>query len=79
MKYAHNLFLPKNTKFNGRSEQVKRRIKRKSPEVFSGVFGRCKKMSAKFELKPNIQPAFRKKRKVLLASLNQIGGELNNL
>ena len=36
-------------------------------------------MSAKFELKPNIQPVFKKKRNVSFTSLNQIDEELNKL
>ena len=47
------------------------------PEVFSGGFGRYKKMSAKFELKPNIKPVFKKKRNVPFALFNQIDEELN--
>ena len=49
------------------------------PEVVSGGLDRCKKMSGKFGLKPNIQPVFKKKRTVLFASLNQINEELNRL
>ena len=36
-------------------------------------------MTAKFELKPNIQPVFKKKRNVPFESLNQIDEELDRL
>ena len=48
------------------------------PEVFSGGFGRWKKISAKFKLKANIQ-SLKKKRNVSFASLNQFDEELNSL
>ena len=49
------------------------------PEVFSGCFGRWKKMSAELELNENAAPLFKPKRSVPLAALNQINEELDIL
>ena len=38
----------------GEEDKLKEELKGTFPEVFSGGVGRCKKMSAKFELKPYI-------------------------
>ena len=54
-------------------------LKETFPEVFSGALGRCNKMMAKFKLKDDIQPVFKKKRNVPLASLPQINEKLNRL
>ena len=58
---------------------VKRELREKFPEVFSGGLGRCTKMVASFELKENAQPVFRKKRSVPFASLEKIDQELDRM
>ena len=59
-------------------DKLKEELKGTFLEVFPGGLGWCKQ-SAKFELKPNIQSVFKKKRNVSIASLNQIDEELNRL
>lgn len=44
------------------SEKLKKELKETYPDVFSGGLGKCTKVVAKFETKPNQQPIFRKKR-----------------
>ena len=39
-------------------------MKIKFSEVFSGGLGRCNKIKAKFQLKENIKPVFKKNRNV---------------
>ena len=47
-------FLPKIQNLTANADN--KRIRGTFSEVFSDGFSRCKKMSDKFELKPNIQP-----------------------
>lgn len=42
-------------------QSLKEELKSKFPDIFSGELGKCKKMKAKFNLKENIQPVFKKK------------------
>ena len=49
------------------------------PEVFSVGLGKCSRIRAKFELKENTRPIFRKKRNVLFAATEEINKELNQL
>ena len=49
------------------------------PEVFSAGLGKCTKIKAKFELKENTRPIFRKKRNVLFAATEKINQELDRL
>ena len=49
------------------------------PEVFSAGLGKCTKIKAKFELKENIRPIFRKKRNVPFAATEEINKELDRL
>ena len=58
-------------------ESLKKELKIKFSEVFSGGFGRCNKMKAKFELKENVRPVFKKKRNVPFALLKQINDEFD--
>ena len=60
-------------------DKLKEELKGTFPEVFPSGLGRYKKTFAKFELKPNIEPVFKKKRNVPFALLNQIDEELNRL
>ena len=48
---------------NVEAEKLKRELKENFPDVFSGGLGRCKKAVAKFQVKANEQPVFRKKKK----------------
>lgn len=61
------------------NEEGLKELKTQSPEVFTGGLGRCKKITAKFELKENVQPVFKKKRNVSFASLKQIDDQLDRL
>ena len=48
-------------------EKIKMELKGNFPEVFSVGLGKCTKVKAKFELKENTRPIFRKKRNVSFA------------
>ena len=61
------------------SEKLKKELKETFPEVFSVGLGRCKKMSAKFELNENIQPIFKKKEMCLSPRWKKINEKLDRL
>ena len=46
------------------AEKIKMELKGSFPKVFSAGLGKCTKIKAKFELKENTRPIFRKKRNV---------------
>ena len=50
------------------AEKIKMELKGSFPEVFSAGLGKCTKIKAKFELKDNTRPIFRKKRNVPFAA-----------
>ena len=52
-------------------------LKDSLPEVFSAGLGKCTKIKAKFELKENTRPIFRKKRNVPFAVTEEINKELD--
>ena len=54
------------------AEKIKIKLKGSFPEVFSVGLGKCTKTKAKFELKENICPIFRKKRNVPFAATKEI-------
>ena len=54
-------------------------LKGSFPEVFSAGLSKCTKIKAKFELKENTRPIFRKKRNVPFAATEEINKELNRL
>ena len=54
-------------------------LKGSFPEVFSAGLGKCTKIKAKFELKENTCPIFRKKRNVPIAATEEIDKELDQL
>ena len=54
-------------------------LKGSLPEEFSAGLGKCTKIKAKFELKENTQPIFRKKRNVPFAANEEINKELDRL
>ena len=49
-----NSFSQKIQNLTAEANKLEEELKGTFPEVFSGELGRCKKMSAKFEWKPNI-------------------------
>ena len=59
--------------FTNEADSLKKELKIKSSEVFSGCFGRYNKMKAKFEQKENLQQFSRKN--VPFAPLKQIVDE----
>ena len=48
--------------FYQRSRKFKKELKIRFSELFSGGLGRCSRIKAKFELKENIWPVFKKKK-----------------
>ena len=54
-------------------------LKGSFPEVFSAGLGKCTKIKAKFELKKNARPIFRKKRNVTFAATEEINKEQDRL
>ena len=54
-------------------------LKDSFPEVFSAGLGKCTKVKAKFELKENTHPIFRKKRNVPFTATEEMNKELNRL
>ena len=59
------------------AENIKMELKGSFPEVFSAGLGKCSKIKAKFELKENTRPIFRKKRNVPFAGTEEINKELD--
>ena len=59
--------------------KIKMELKGSFPEVFSAGFDKCTRIKAKFELKENTSPIFRKKRNVLFAATEEINKELDRL
>ena len=60
-------------------EKIKMELKGSFPEVFSAGIGKCTKIKAKFELKENTRPIFRKMRNVPFATTAEIYKELDRL
>ena len=61
------------------AEKIKMELKGSFPEVFSAGLGKCTKIKAKFELKENTRPIFRKKRNVPFAATEKINQALDRL
>ena len=61
------------------TENMIKDLKIKFPQVFSKALGICKKMEAKFEVKENAKPIFKRKRNVPFRVLEQIDKELEQL
>ena len=72
-------FCQKLENLNVEAEKLKEDLRIKFPEVFSNGLGRCTKISAKFEIKKDAKPVFKKKRNVPFASIEQINKELIRL
>ena len=61
------------------AEKIKMEQKGSFPEVFSADLGKFTKITAKFELKENTRPIFRKKRNVPFAATEEINKEVDRL
>ena len=61
------------------TENMIKDLKIKFPQVFSEGLGICKKMEAKFEVKENAKPIFKRKRNLPFGALEQIDKELERL
>ena len=74
-----NTFCQKVECITAEAEKIKMELKGSFPEVFSASLGKCTKIKAKFELKENTCPIFRKKRNVPFAATKEIDKELDRL
>ena len=74
-----NTFCQKVECITAEAEKLKMELKGSFPEVFSAGLGKCTKIKAKFELKENTRPIFRKKRNVPFAATEEINKELDRL
>ena len=72
-------FCQKVENLSAESVKLKEDLKEAFPEVFSDTLGRCTKMEAKFKLKENVTPVFKRKRSVPFASIEKIDRELDRL
>ena len=61
------------------AQRLKDELKEKFPEVFSSGLGRCTKAIARFQLKENALPVFKKKRNILFVATENINKELDRL
>ena len=74
-----NTFCQKVECISAEAEKIKMELKGSFPEVFSAGLVKCTKIKAKFELKENTRPIFRKKRNVPFAVTEEINKELDRL
>ena len=74
-----NRFCQKVECITAEEEKIKTELKGSFPEVFSVGLGKCTKFKAKFELKENTCPIFRKKLNVPFAATEEINKELDRL
>ena len=74
-----NTFCQKVESITTEAEKIKMELEGNFPEVFSAGLGKCTKIKAKFELKENTRPVFRKKRNVPFAATEEINKELDRL
>ena len=74
-----NTFCQKVERIATEAEKIKMGLKGSFPEVFSAGLGKCTKIKAKFELKENTRPIFRKRRNVPFAATEEINEELDRL
>ena len=61
------------------AQELKDELKARFPEVFSAGLGKCTKAIARFELKENALPVFKKKRNVPFAAVEKTDEELDRL
>ena len=74
-----NTFCQKVECITTEAEKIKIEQKGSFPEVCSAGLSKCTKIKAKFELKENTRPIFRKKRNVPFAATEKIDKELDRL
>ena len=74
-----NTFCQKVECITTEAEKINMELKDSFPEVFSAGLGKCTKIKAKFELKENTRPIFRKKRSVPFATIEELNKELDRL
>ena len=74
-----NTFCQKVDCITAEAEKIKMELKGSFPEVFSTGLGKCTKIKAKFELKENTHPIFRKKRNMPFTATEKINQELDRL
>ena len=74
-----NTFCQKVECVTAEAEKIKMEIKGSFPEIFSAGLGKCTKIKAKFELKENTRPIFRKNRNVPFVAIEEINKELDRL
>ena len=74
-----NTFCQKVECITAEAEKIKMELEGSFPEVFSAGLGKCTIIKAKFELKENARPIFRKKRKMPFAPTEKINQELDRL
>ena len=74
-----NTFCQKVECITAEAEKIKMELKGSFSGVFSAGFGKCTKIKAKFKLKENTRPIFRKKRNVPYAATEEINKELDQL
>ena len=74
-----NTFCQKVECITAEAEKMKMELIGSFPEVFSAGLGKCTKIKAKFELKENTRPIFRKKRNIPFAATEEINKELDRL
>ena len=58
---------------------LKKELKQRFPQFFSGSLGKCSKLKDKFKVKDGAQPVFKKKQNVPFAALEKINKELDRL
>lgn len=64
---------------NKNKDNLIKDLKTEFPRVFSGGLGNCTKTEVKFEVKENVKPVFKPKRKVPYAALETVNQELQRL
>ena len=74
-----NTFCQKVECITAEAEKIMMELKGSFPEVFSAGLGKCTKIKAKFEMKENTGPIFRKKRNVPFATTEEINKVLDRL
>ena len=61
------------------SVNLKKELKQRFPQSFSGGLGECSKLKAKLKMKDGAQPVFKKNRNILFVAQEQINKELYRL
>ena len=74
-----NTFCQKVECITAEAKKIKMELKGSFLDVFSAGLGKCTKIKAKFELKENTRPIFRKNRNVPFVATEEINKELDRL